>query len=127
MIEYTGEGVRGLSMEGRMTVCNMSIEGGARAGMVAPDETTFEYVRGSSLRSPGARHFEQAVEQWRTLPSDARSNSYDRVVEIDAPNLQPFVTWGTNPRNGSAPITARVPDPASFEDSGSYGRPLSGH
>ena len=115
VIEYTGEGVRGLSMEGRMTVCNMSIEGGARAGMVAPDDTTFEYVKGRPF-APKGEAFEQAVEQWRTLPSDAGA-SYDKVVEIDAPNLQPFVTWGTNP-GMVAPITARVPDPASFEDSG---------
>ncbi len=115
VIEYTGEGVRGLSMEGRMTVCNMSIEGGARAGMVAPDDTTFEYVKGRPF-APKGELLERAIEQWRTLPSDAGA-AYDKVVEIDAPNLQPFVTWGTNP-GMVAPVTARVPDPASLEDSG---------
>ena len=115
VIEYTGEGVRGLSMEGRMTVCNMSIEGGARAGMVAPDDTTFEYVRGRPF-APKGEALDQAIEQWRTLPTDLGA-TYDKLVEIDAPNLQPFVTWGTNP-GMVAPVTARVPDPASFEDSG---------
>ena len=115
VIEYTGEGVRGLSMDGRMTVCNMSIEGGARAGMVAPDDTTFEYVKGRPF-APKGEALEQAIDQWRTLPTDSGA-VYDKVVEIDAPNLQPFVTWGTNP-GMVAPVTARVPDPASFEDSG---------
>ena len=115
VIEYTGEGVRGLSMEGRMTVCNMSIEGGARAGMVAPDDTTFEYVTGRPF-APKGEALDQAIEQWRTLPTDLGA-TYDKLVEIDAPNLQPFVTWGTNP-GMVAPVTARVPDPASFEDSG---------
>ena len=115
VIEYTGEGVRGLSMEGRMTVCNMSIEGGARAGMVAPDETTFEYVKDRPF-APKGEALERAIEDWRTLPSDDGS-AYDKVAEIDAPNLQPFVTWGTNP-GMVAPVTARVPDPASLEDSG---------
>ena len=115
VIEYTGEGVRALSMEGRMTVCNMSIEGGARAGMVAPDDTTFEYVTGRPF-APKGEALDQAIEQWRTLPTDLGA-TYDKLVEIDAPNLQPFVTWGTNP-GMVAPVTARVPDPASFEDSG---------
>ena len=115
VIEYTGEGVRGLSMEGRMTVCNMSIEGGARAGMVAPDDATFEYVNGRPF-APKGEALEQAIEQWRTLPTDPGA-TYNKVVEIDAPSLQPFVTWGTNP-GMVAPITARVPDPASFEDAG---------
>ena len=115
VIEYTGEGVRGLSMEGRMTVCNMSIEGGARAGMVAPDDATFEYVRGRPFAPRGVA-LEEAIGQWRTLPTDDGA-IYDKVVEIDAPNLQPFVTWGTNP-GMVAPITARVPDPASLEDAG---------
>ena len=115
VIEYTGEGVSGLSMEGRMTVCNMSIEGGARAGMVAPDDTTFEYVTGRPF-APKGEALEQAIEQWRTLPTDSGA-TYDKVVEIDAPSLQPFVTWGTNP-GMVAPVTARVPDPGSFEDTG---------
>ena len=115
VIEYTGQGVRNLSMEGRMTVCNMSIEGGARAGMVAPDDTTFEYVEGRPF-APKGEALERSIEHWRTLPSDSGA-VYDKVVEIDAPNLQPFVTWGTNP-GMVAPVTARVPDPASFDDSG---------
>ncbi len=115
VIEYTGEGVRDLSMEGRMTVCNMSIEGGARAGMVAPDETTFEYVKGRPF-APKGESLEKAIAEWRTLPTEAGA-PYDKVVEIDAPSLQPFVTWGTNP-GMVAPVTARVPDPASLEDPG---------
>ena len=115
VIEYTGEGVRSLSMEGRMTVCNMSIEGGARAGMVAPDDTTFEYIRGRPF-APKGEALEQAIAQWRSLPTDADA-TYDKVVEINASSLQPFVTWGTNP-GMVAPVTARVPDPASFSDAG---------
>ena len=94
-----------------MTVCNMSIEGGARAGMVAPDDTTFNYVRGKP-HAPKGRAFEQAVEGWRSLPTD-RGAKYDKVVQIDAKKLEPFVTWGTNP-GMVAPVTGRVPDPASF-------------
>ena len=115
VIEYTGQAVRSLSMEGRMTVCNMSIEAGARAGMVAPDDTTFDYVRGRPF-APQGQDFEDAVEQWRTLPTDPGA-TYDNVVEIDATKLEPFVTWGTNP-GMVVPITARVPDPASFADGG---------
>jgi len=95
VIEYAGEAVRGLSLEGRMTLCNMSIEAGARAGMVAPDETTFAYVRGRRF-APRAEAWEQAVERWRRLASDPGAH-YDRVVELDAATLAPFVTWGTNP------------------------------
>ena len=111
VIEYTGEAVRSLSMEGRMTVCNMSIEAGARAGMVAPDDTTFEYVRGRA-RAPQGDDFDAAVERWRDLPTDPDA-TFDKVVEIDAASLEPFVTWGTNP-GMVAPVTGRVPDPASF-------------
>ena len=113
VIEYTGEAIRSLSMEGRMTVCNMSIEAGARAGMIAPDETTFEYLRGRRF-APQGKAFDEAVEQWRVLPTD-QGASYDRVEEIDASSLEPFVTWGINP-GMVVPITGRVPDPASIAD-----------
>ena len=114
-IEYTGPAVRELSMEGRMTVCNMSIEAGARAGMVAPDDTTFDYMRGRP-NVPQGDDFDAAVEEWRALPTDPGAK-YDTVVHIDAAALEPFVTWGTNP-GMVAPVTGRVPDPASFEDPG---------
>ena len=112
VIEYTGEAVRSLSMEGRMTICNMSIEGGARAGLIAPDDTTFEYVRGRP-QAPQGEAFEAAVESWRALATDPDA-AYDTVVEIDATALSPFVTWGTNP-GMVVPVTGRVPDPASFD------------
>ena len=115
VIEYTGEAFRSLSMEGRMTVCNMSIEGGGRAGMVAPDEKTFEYVRGRP-RAPQGEDFEVAVERWKTLPTDLGAR-FDRRVEIPASELAPMVSWGTNP-GMVASVTGRVPDPASFEDDG---------
>ena len=111
-VEYTGEAIRSLSMEGRMTVCNMSIEAGARAGMVAPDDTTFEYMRGRP-NVPQGDDFEAAVEDWRELSSDPGSH-FDSLVEIDAAGLEPHVTWGTNPAM-VAPVTGRVPDPVSFE------------
>ena len=111
VIEYTGEVMRSLSMEGRMTVCNMSIEGGARAGMIAPDDTTFDYLRGRP-HAPQGKEFEAAVERWRSLPTDPGA-VFDRVVEIDASNMDPFVTWGTNP-GMVAPVTGRVPNPTSF-------------
>ncbi len=114
-VEYTGEAVRSLSMEGRMTVCNMSIEAGARAGMVAPDDNTFEYMRGRP-QVPQGDAFEAAVEGWRGLVTDPGA-VYDTTVEIDAGALEPFVTWGTNPAM-VAPVTGRVPDPASFDDPG---------
>ncbi len=112
-IEYTGEAIRSLSMDGRMTVCNMTIEGGARTGMVAPDETTFEYLKGRRF-APQGDAFEAAVESWRALPTDPEA-VYDRVVEIDASSLEPNVTWGINP-GMVLPVTGRVPDPASFTD-----------
>ena len=115
VIEYTGEAVRSLSMEGRMTVCNMSIEAGARAGMFAPDETTFEYMRGRP-RAPQGEDFEAAVEQWKALPTDPGAQ-FDSTVEIEAGALEPMVSWGTNP-GMVAPVTGRVPDPASFADAG---------
>src|SRR2546428_5286987 len=104
VIEYAGEAVRGLSMEGRMTLCNMSIEAGARAGMVAPDETTFAYVKG---RRFAPREWEPASAHWRSLASDPGAR-YDKVVEIDASKLAPFVTWGTNP-GMVVPVNGRVP------------------
>ena len=111
VIEYTGDAVRSLSMEGRMTVCNMSIEAGARAGMVAPDETTFEYLRGRP-NAPSGEDFDLAVERWGSLTSDGGAE-FDTVVEVDAAKLEPFVTWGTNP-GMVAPVTGTVPDPASM-------------
>src|SRR5918911_372202 len=111
VIEYTGSAIRSLSMEGRMTVCNMSIEGGARAGMVAPDDTTFSYLEGRPYAPKGA-DWEKALAYWQSLPTDAGAE-YDRLVEIDAGSLAPHVTWGTNP-GMVAPVTERVPDPASM-------------
>ena len=113
VIEYAGEAIRALDMAGRMTVCNMSIEAGARAGMIAPDEATFEYVRGRPY-APKGEALERAIAYWRTLPSDAGAH-YDRVVEIDAATIVPMVTWGTSPE-AVAPITGTVPDPASEPD-----------
>src|SRR5690349_8378515 len=108
-IEYAGEAVRALSMEGRMTLCNMSIEAGARAGMVAPDETTFAYLKGRRF-SPVDDAWDKAVEYWKTLRSDDDAE-FDRVVDIDASQLEPFVTWGTSP-GMVVPVTSYVPDPA---------------
>src|SRR5579883_2289724 len=112
-VEYTGEAIRSLSMEGRMTICNMSIEAGARAGMVAPDDTTFAYLEGRPCAPRGA-DFERALAVWQTLPTDPGAH-FDRVVEIEASSLAPFVTWGTNP-GMVVPVTGRVPDPSSFSD-----------
>ncbi len=113
VIEYAGEAVRGLDMAGRMTVCNMSIEGGARAGMVAPDDTTFDYIKGRPF-APQGEAFDRAVEYWRTLPSDPGAQ-YDRVVTLHASEIAPMVTWGTSPET-VLPITGAVPDPASVAD-----------
>ena len=111
VIEYTGEAIRALSMEGRMTVCNMSIEAGARVGMIAPDETTFEYVRCRPYAPKGAE-WDAAVEAWKKLPTDPGAE-FDKTVVIDTSELEPYVTWGTNP-GMVVPVTGRVPDPASF-------------
>ncbi|MAO89015.1 MAG: 3-isopropylmalate dehydratase large subunit [Dehalococcoidia bacterium] len=108
VIEYTGKAITDLSMEGRMTVCNMSIEAGARAGMVAPDQTTFEYIKGRS-HAPEDSEFEIATEQWGNLSSDPGS-VYDSRVVINAIDLEPFVTWGTNP-GMVIPVTAKIPNP----------------
>jgi 3-isopropylmalate/(R)-2-methylmalate dehydratase large subunit len=113
VLEYAGEAVRGLSMEGRMTLCNMSIEAGARAGMVAPDETTFAYLHGRRF-APQDGKWKQAVEHWRTLASD-QGAQFDKVVEIKAAELAPFVTWGTNPAMVVA-VTGKVPEVGSFKD-----------
>lgn len=113
IIEYRGEAIRKLSMEARMTICNMSIEAGARAGMVAPDETTFEYVKGRPY-APKGKDWDDAVAYWKTLPTDPGA-TFDTVVEIDASTLTPFVTWGTNPGQG-LPLSASVPDPEDFGD-----------
>jgi 3-isopropylmalate/(R)-2-methylmalate dehydratase large subunit len=113
VLEYRGSAIRALSMEGRMTMCNMSIEAGARAGMVAPDETTFAYVKGRPHAPTGA-DWDAAVEYWRTLPSDEGA-TYDAEVFLDANTLEPFVTWGTNPGQGVS-LSGTVPHPADFTD-----------
>lgn len=113
ILEYRGEAIRALSMEGRMTMCNMSIEAGARAGMIAPDETTFEYVNGREHAPKGA-DWDAAVAYWKTLPTDDDA-VFDREVIIDATKLSPFVTWGTNPGQG-VPLSANVPSPDDFTD-----------
>ena len=113
VIEYTGETIRALDMAGRMTVCNMTIEAGARAGLIAPDDTTIDYVRGRPLAPKGAA-FEQAVAYWRTLPSDPGAH-YDTTVALDAAAMAPMVTWGTNPE-AVLPITGAVPDPEDEPD-----------
>ena len=111
VIEYAGDTIRGLSMEGRMTICNLAIEGGARAGIIAPDETTFAYVRGRAHAPEGAL-WEAALSYWRTLHSDADA-VFDRVVEIAAEDIAPVVTWGTSPED-VLPITGTVPAPEDF-------------
>ncbi len=113
VIEYAGDAITNLSMEGRMTVCNMTIEAGARAGLIAPDETTFEYIKGRPM-APKAGGFEQAIAYWKTLPSDAGA-TYDSELVIKAADIVPLVTWGTSPED-VVPITGAVPDPASFSD-----------
>ncbi|WP_201613653.1 3-isopropylmalate dehydratase large subunit [Gulosibacter hominis] len=113
VFEYRGSAIRALSMEGRMTICNMSIEGGARAGMVAPDETTFEYLKGRPHAPQGA-DWDAAVEYWRSLATDEGA-VFDAEVNIDANELEPFVTWGTNPGQGVS-LSESVPNPADFSD-----------
>jgi 3-isopropylmalate/(R)-2-methylmalate dehydratase large subunit len=114
VIEYAGEAIRGLSMEARMTICNMSIEGGARAGMIAPDQTTFNYLRGRRFAPQGAA-WDHALADWQTLATDPGAK-FDKTVEIDASNLAPFVTWGTNP-GMAVPIYGEVPDPEGASES----------
>ncbi|MDA1257404.1 MAG: 3-isopropylmalate dehydratase large subunit [Chloroflexi bacterium] len=115
VIEYTGQAIRDLSMEGRMTVCNMSIEGGARAGMIAPDEKTYEYLRGRT-RAPKGDAFDEAIKDWNELATDEGAE-FDALVEIDASEIEPRVTWGTNPGH-VATISGNVPSPEDFESPG---------
>ncbi|HKG56305.1 MAG TPA: 3-isopropylmalate dehydratase large subunit [Candidatus Limnocylindrales bacterium] len=115
VFEYTGEAIRALTMEQRMTICNMSIEGGARAGLIAPDDTTFEYLHGRR-HAPQGDAWDAAVERWRALPTDGGA-TYDRAITIDAAALEPMVTYGTNPGMG-IPITSRVPSPEEQSDPG---------
>lgn len=138
VFEYTGPAIRSLTMEQRMTICNMSIEGGARAGLVAPDDTTFEYVAGRPF-APQGDAWETAVSQWRTLPSDDGA-VYDKTVQLDASQLEPMITYGTNPGMG-LPITQPIPSPEQIADLSERqtlekalrymdlqpGRPLLGH
>ena len=111
VIEYRGSAIRALSMEARMTICNMSIEAGARAGLIAPDETTFAYLKGKP-HAPSGEDWDRAVEYWKSLPTDADAH-FDAEVILNADEIEPFVTWGTNPGQG-LPLNERVPDPASF-------------
>jgi 3-isopropylmalate/(R)-2-methylmalate dehydratase large subunit len=113
IIEYRGSAIRALSMEGRMTVCNMSIEAGAKAGMIAPDDTTFEYLRGRA-RAPQGAAWDAAVADWRSLATDDGA-SFDREVDLDASTLEPHVTWGTNPAH-VIPISAPIPGPDDYDD-----------
>ncbi len=111
VVEFAGQAIRDLSMEGRMTVCNMTIEGGARAGLIAPDETTFAYLKGRTMAPQGAE-WDKAVTYWRTLPSDEGA-FYDKEVTLDVNDIPPQVTWGTSPEDVVA-ITGTIPDPGSF-------------
>lgn len=113
VLEYAGSAFRAMAMEGRLTVCNMSIEAGARAGMIAPDDTTFQYVAGREYAPQGAQ-WEAALTQWRALPSDADAR-FDREVTLDGNTIEPTLTWGTTPEE-ALPVSAAVPDPASFSD-----------
>jgi 3-isopropylmalate/(R)-2-methylmalate dehydratase large subunit len=112
VVEYRGPAIRALSMEGRMTVCNMSIEAGARAGVIAPDDTTFGYVEGRA-HAPKGNAWERAIEHWRSLPSDDGA-AFDAEVRLDAGGLRPYVSWGTNPAQ-STTIDGEVPSPATPE------------
>ena len=113
VMEYAGEAIRSLSVEGRMTICNMSIEGGARAGLIAPDEKTFEFLNGRPLAPQGAG-WDKAVAYWKTLETDAGAH-YDKTVTLDTAEIPPMVTWGTSPED-VAPITGNIPHPDDFED-----------
>lgn len=114
VIEFAGEAIAALSMEGRMSICNMAIEAGARAGLVAPDETTFSYLKGRPM-APSADKWSAAVKAWKSLVSDEGA-SFDKEIVIQAKDIAPTVTWGTSPQD-VAPITGVVPDPAAAEDS----------
>ena len=113
VIEFAGEAIRSLSMEARMSICNMAIEGGARAGMIAPDEVTFEYLKGRPM-APRGDTWNRAVEYWRSLASDADS-SYDREIVIPASDIEPTATWGTSPQDVVG-ISGVIPDPADFDE-----------
>jgi 3-isopropylmalate/(R)-2-methylmalate dehydratase large subunit len=113
VIEYRGEAIRSLSMAGRMTICNMSIEAGARAGMIAPDETTFGYLKGRPY-APRDADWETALEAWRSLSTDDGA-TFDTEIRIEAADLAPYVSWGTNPAQ-TVPVTSAVPSPGSFDD-----------
>jgi len=113
VFEYTGEAIRGLSMEQRMTICNMSIEGGARAGMIAPDDTTFEYLHGRAF-APKGEEWDKAVAKWRSLPSDEGA-TFDKSITLNASELEPMITYGTNPGMGMR-ITDRIPTVESFSE-----------
>ncbi|HMD93815.1 MAG TPA: 3-isopropylmalate dehydratase large subunit [Trebonia sp.] len=121
VIEYRGEAIRSLSMDGRLTVCNMSIEAGARAGLIAPDDVTFEYLKGRP-HAPSGDAWEAALVYWRSLPTDEGAK-FDREVTVDATALTPYVTWGTNPGQ-ALPLAASVPDPTSTQDPGAATRAL---
>lgn len=112
IVEYRGEAIEALSMEGRMTVCNMSIEWGAKAGLIAPDQKTFDFLQGRDY-APQGEHWDAAVKEWKTLKSDQDAR-FDREIVLDAGLMAPFVTWGTNPGQG-VPLSASVPDPGEFE------------
>ena len=113
VIEYAGDAIKALSMEGRMTVCNMTIEAGARAGLIAPDETTFDYLK-NRTRAPKGDEWVRAVEFWRTLPSDAGA-SYEKEITLNAAEIVPMITWGTSPED-ALPINGKVPAPSDFSD-----------
>ena len=113
VIEYSGEAIRNLSMEGRMTICNMSIEAGARAGLIAPDEKTYNYISGRPY-APKGEAWKKAISYWKTLPSD-RDSIYEKEIEIKADSIEPQVTWGTSPQD-VAPINGQIPDPKDFKD-----------
>ncbi|MGA1706179.1 MAG: 3-isopropylmalate dehydratase large subunit [Candidatus Nanopelagicaceae bacterium] len=113
VIEYRGSAIRALSIEARMTICNMSIEAGARAGLIAPDETTFAYLKGKP-HAPEGEEWDRAVEYWKSLPSDPDA-TFDAEVILNADEIEPFVTWGTNPGQG-LPLNREVPDPATFDN-----------
>ena len=115
VVEYRGSTIRGLSMEGRMTICNMSIEAGARAGLIAPDDTTFSYLEGRPF-APTGPAWEAALDWWRSLPTDPGAE-FDSALDIEAVDLEPYVSWGTNPGQ-TLPITGRVPSPEEFDDPG---------
>src|SRR6188768_69018 len=118
VLEFRGSAIRNLSMEGRMTICNMSIEAGAKAGMVAPDDTTFAYIEGRQY-APKGKDWEQALDYWRSLPTDQNAE-FDTYVQMDAAKIRPYVSWGTNPGQ-VVPIDAAVPDPSAIADPGQRG------